>query len=164
MIGACYPFFEVQGVFNERNIPEVNKTIIYVDRYEPPPLGMSEPDEFNPLVHLEIEDPDEFEESINNDFGGLIKEEDVQNDSNVLRHQATWVIGLPRLWLKAEPDGERFCMEIKKCLFEGMECLKVFERWSRHPELDRYEEVLEDWDDRVCQEWEPPDQVNLNCD
>ena len=55
-------------------------------------------------------------------------------------------------------------MEIKKCLFEGMECLKVFERWSRHPDLDKYEEVLEDWDDRVCSEWEPPDQLNLNCD
>ena len=55
-------------------------------------------------------------------------------------------------------------MEIKKCLFEGMECLKVFERWSRHPDLDKYEANLEDWDDRVCAEWEPPDQLYLNCD
>ena len=86
MIGSGYPFFEVQGVFNERSIPEINKTIIYVDRYEPPPLGTSERDEFNPLVHLEIEDPDEYEEASEQDYGGLMKEEDVQNDSNVLRH------------------------------------------------------------------------------
>ena len=45
-----------------------------------------------------------------------------------------------------------------------MECLKVFERWSRHPDLDKYEAVLEDWDDRVCEEWQPPDQIYLNCD
>ena len=68
------------------------------------------------------------------------------------------------MWLKAEPDGERFSTEINKCLLEGMECLKVFERWSRHPDLDKYEAVLEDWDDRVCTEWEPPDQLYLDCD
>jgi hypothetical protein len=57
-----------------------------------------------------------------------------------------------------------FTTEINKCLLDGMECLKVFERWSRHPDLDKYEAVLEDWDDRVCSEWEPPDQLYLNCD
>ena len=30
--------------------------------------------------------------------------------------------------------------------------------------MDKYEAVLEDWDDRVCEEWEPPDQIYLNCD
>ena len=39
----------------------MNRTIIYVDRYEPAPLGTSSKDDFNPLVHLELEDPDEFE-------------------------------------------------------------------------------------------------------
>ena len=68
MLGG-YPFFEVQGVFTERNIPDGNKTVIYVDRYEPPPLGNSEWDDFNPLVHLEIEEPDEFEEPDEQDFG-----------------------------------------------------------------------------------------------
>ena len=85
VIGVGYPFFEVQGVFNERPISASNKTIVYVDRYEPPPLGTSSRDDFNPLVHLEIEDPDEFEESVEQDYG-LGKEEDVHNDSNVLRH------------------------------------------------------------------------------
>ena len=46
---------------------------------------------------------------------------------------------------------------------DGMECLRVFERWSRHPDLDKYEAVLETWDDRVVTEWEAPDQMYLNC-
>ena len=82
----------------------------------------------------------------------------------MLKHEATYIKNLCRLWLKAEPDGDRFSREINKCLQQGMECLKVFERWSRHPDLDKYEAVLEDWDDRVCEEWEPPDQIYLNCD
>jgi hypothetical protein len=24
--------------------------------------------------------------------------------------------------------------------------------------------VLESWDDKVCDEWDPPDDNNLNCD
>ena len=63
-----------------------------------------------------------------------------------------------------EPDGLRFFDEIKKCLLEGMECLKVFERRARNPDLKKYEAVLEDWDDRVCQSWENPDRLNLNCE
>jgi hypothetical protein len=39
-----------------------------------------------------------------------------------------------------------------------------YERWSRHPDLDKYEKVLESWDDRVCSEWVLPDKLHLNCD
>lgn len=162
MIANAYPFFEVAGVFVERPIPDDHKFTVYVDRYEPPPLGDSSPDDFNPLVHLEIEEPEEDELDQVPDFGE--DEEDVQNDSNAFKHPAIFVSDLAGLWLKAEPDGERFASEINKCLVEGMECLKVFERWSRHPDLDKYEAVLEEWDDRVCVEWEPPDQLYLNCD
>lgn len=45
-----------------------------------------------------------------------------------------------------------------------MDCLKNFERWSRHEELVKYVKVLESWDDKVCDEWEPPDDPQLNCD
>ncbi len=45
-----------------------------------------------------------------------------------------------------------------------MECLKAFERWSRHNELSKYEKVLETWDDKVCENFEPPDETHLNCD
>ena len=162
IIANDYPFFEVKGVFREHPVPESMKHVVYIDRYEPPPLGNSEKQDFNPLVHLELEDEDESIEEIEETYG--MREEDVQNDSNVFKVETIEIRGLCRLWLKAEPDGDRFSMEINKCLLEGMECLKVFKRWSRHPDLDKYEAVLEDWDDRVCAEWEPPDQMFLNCD
>ena len=44
-----------------------------------------------------------------------------------------------------------------------MECLKSFERWSRHQDLVKYVKVLESWDDKVCEEWDPPDENHLNC-
>jgi hypothetical protein len=66
--------------------------------------------------------------------------------------------------LVIEDDGDRFAALINDCLIEGMECLTVYERWSRHPDLNRYEKVLESWDNRVCQVWEPPDKLYLDCD
>ena len=42
--------------------------------------------------------------------------------------------------------------------------MKHFERWSRHEDLLPYVKVLESWDDKVCDEWDPPDDNNLNCD
>ena len=161
IIANDYPFFEVHGKFVERVIPEDHKYTVYIDRYEPPPLGLSTKDDFNPLVHLEIDSEEEDLEQEDEIYG---MGEEAHNDSNAFRQEAVFVRDICHLWIKAEPDGERFAMDITKCLQEGMECLKVFERWSRHPDLDKYEAVLEDWDDRVCGEWEPPDQLYLNCD
>ena len=45
-----------------------------------------------------------------------------------------------------------------------MECLRTFERWARHEELLPYVRVLESWDDKVCEEWDPPDDNYLNCE
>ena len=53
---------------------------------------------------------------------------------------------------------------LNECFQEGLECLKHFERWSRHEDLLPYVKVLESWDDKVCDEWDPPDDNNLNCD
>ena len=64
MIANEYPFFEVQGIFVERAIPENQKYTVYIDRYEPSPLGDSEMDDFNPLVHLELEENQDTEEVV----------------------------------------------------------------------------------------------------
>jgi len=54
--------------------------------------------------------------------------------------------------------------QIENYFNEGKECLKAFEWWSRHQDLVKYERVLESWDDKVCDFWEPPDETNLNVD
>lgn len=106
MVANEYPFFEVSGVFIERTVPEDRKYVVYVDNYEPPPLGISEKDDFNPLVHLEIESEDELDENPVEEFA--MQEEETYNDSNALKKPATFIKGLCKLWLKAEPDGDRF--------------------------------------------------------
>lgn len=93
IIANEYPFFEVLGVFQERPIPESNKVVEYVERYEPPPLGSSSRDDFNPLVHLELEDPDDYPEPEELNYG-MMREEDQHNDSNILKHKSITVVGL----------------------------------------------------------------------
>lgn len=44
-----------------------------------------------------------------------------------------------------------------------MDSLRTFERWSRHEELLPYVNVLESWDEKVCDVWETPDDNYLNC-
>jgi len=74
-------------VFIERVIPEQAKYTVYIDKYEPSPLGDSTKDDFNPLVHLEIEEITEEAEDVVEEYG-MNMEEDVQENSNILRHPA----------------------------------------------------------------------------
>ena len=66
--------------------------------------------------------------------------------------------------MRITPSGNDFANAINESLIDGKECLQVYERWSRHPDLDKFERILESWDDRVCSEWTPPDSKFLSCD
>lgn len=70
------------------------------------------------------------------------------------------------VWLEVEPSRKQFTILLRECFDEGLECLKNYERWSRHEELKIYVNVLESWDDKVCEdEWESPDANNkLDCE
>ena len=48
----------------------------------------------------------------------------------------------------------------------GFDSLKNFERWSMHADLKPYDQVLEHWDYRCYERWEPPqeNELYLNCD
>jgi hypothetical protein len=74
------------------------------------------------------------------------------------------VVNLNKIWLSIKPQRSEFSGVLIECFTEGLECLKHFERWSRHEDLLPYVKVLESWDDKVCDEWDPPDDNNLNCD
>lgn len=70
-------------------------------------------------------------------------------------------------WLSVEPTQLDFAALLREALKdEGLDCLRRFERYSRHEELLPYVRVLESWDDRVCEgEWEDlPDDYHLRCD
>ena len=49
-----------------------------------------------------------------------------------------------------------------KCIAEGANSIQAFERWSRHDEMTKYREVLEEWDDMVGgEDWESPESNYL---
>ena len=43
---------------------------------------------------------------------------------------------------------------MKKTFDLGLEQLKNFEKWSKHPHLKPYADALEDWDEKVGENWE----------
>lgn len=75
------------------------------------------------------------------------------------------VVNLQRYWLAVEPDRDQFTGLLNGCFEKGLESMKVYERWSRHEELKIYVNVLESWDDKVCEdEWESPEaNPKLDC-
>lgn len=87
-----------------------------------------------------------------------------EEDENANKVQRRRVVSLNRIWLNVVPQKSDFVSLLNECFQEGLECLKHFERWSRHEDLLPYVKVLESWDDKVCDEWDPPDDNNLNCD
>ena len=131
-----------------------------ISEYYPEPVGTSKITDFNPTVHLILE-PD-F--TMTGETAPVTLEDDNESDQGLNKIEATFVKQIDKLLLMIEPNGEKFASLINDCLLEGMECLTVYERWSRHPELNKFEKVLESWDNRVCQVWEQPEKLQLDCD
>lgn len=51
--------FSVNGVFEENDIPQESYQIIKVEKFDPPPAGHSNEEDFDPVVHLELYDENE---------------------------------------------------------------------------------------------------------
>jgi len=68
------------------------------------------------------------------------------------------------VWLRLKPGKNEVILLLDQCINSDLECLKIFERWSRHPDLHKYLKILESWDDKVCDDWGgPTDELHLNC-
>ena len=137
-----------------------------MDRYYPDPKDFEKnKSRFDPIVHLEIEDENAQSESNESDSDEFAPKPDDPNDllseGALMRYK---VKDLQKIWLRLNPGQNEFVNMIDNCFKEGLECLKAFERWSKHQDLVKYERVLETWDDRVCDEWEPPEEKHLKID
>ena len=151
----------MKGTFCEDEIPESHFVTEDIPLFE---IEVGRPIEdyehnFDPTVHLEVEKV--------YPIGTDVPDEDELDDPEaevVESVPRTRVAGLNKIWLKAEPSQNEFCNLIYDCFSDGMECLKNFERWSRHQELTPYVNILESWDDKVCDDWDTLDENYLNCD
>ena len=78
--------------------------------------------------------------------------------------RAPYVPRIQECWLRLQPNCEAFQRQINECFVEGLESLNNFERWSRHEELLPYANALEEWDDKVAEQWEVPPSNKLRAD
>lgn len=128
-----------------------------VPPFESPSAGHFTEEDFDPTVHLNM--------VVNKgeDFGEGETEEDEFEEVDD-RIERVKVEGITKIWLKSEPPKEDFIACLYNSFNEGLNVLKNFERWSRHDDLSPYEKVLESWDDKVCDNWESPEENHLNCE
>ena len=81
-------------------------------------------------------------------------------DSEDIKLEVTKVKGLNTLWLNIYPDKQALSALIKETFQLGFDSLKNFEKWSMHADLKPYDQVLEPWDYRSYERWEPPNEEN----
>ncbi len=60
------------------------------------------------------------------------------------------------------PSSDEFYLQMMSAINDGLECLQSFERWSRHDDMTKYINVLEEWDDKVAPDTELADSKYLN--
>jgi hypothetical protein len=163
------PLFFADCLYKETGIPAENMFIDLLDQFALPPLGSSEEKDFNPMAHLEVEEVavGSDEEGRSSKLSDQQAQEGISVDSEDAKLEVTKVRGLHALWLNIYPDEQDLSALIKDTFRLGFESLKNFEKWSMHADLKPYDQVLEPWDYRSYEKWEPPnedDELSLNCD
>lgn len=150
-------------------IPQRHLGTTLVDPFQLPPLGRSQPRDFNPLAHLELE-PEVVEVSSEaaDGEGGLppSRPEDEESDGPK-QLAAPCVEEIHKRWLRVYPDKQDLSALLNETFQLGFDSLKNFEKWAMHADLKPYDQVLEPWDYRSYARWEPPAEENerfLNCD
>ncbi len=61
-----------------------------------------------------------------------------------------------------KPSANEYIQKVMDCFSDGLECIKLFKRWSKHADLQPYADALEEWDDIVGDVWEEHDDEHLN--
>ena len=67
-----------------------------------------------------------------------------------------------RLWMALSPEKVEFSNLLENFFLEGVECIQVIERWSKHKEFLPYANALEEWDEIIGDKWIMPDNIYLN--
>ena len=175
------PQFNVDVDFmHDIEIPENEIEKITIPEFILPPIGESKIPEFNILHHVHLrerkkksienndeEEEDEEKEELFDEEEELEEDlEEEEEENEMLNYKKTYireiVPQISKIWLYMRPNKKAFFGDIMSCIVEGMNCIRCFERWSRHDEMTTYVSVLEEWDDMVGDTWEVPDSNFLN--
>ena len=149
------PLFSVVLELNDKDdIPEHKIIKVECDDFKPPPHGTSQPRDFDLVTHLELEpDPGEVEEGDADDSEE--KEEVIEK-----KYKDTCP-DIHHIWLNLTPSKQDFSNLFENIFNDGLQSILAFERFSKHPDMKKYADALEEWDDRIGDNWDPPDDANL---
>lgn len=108
-----------------------------VEPYMPPPTGTSTIMDFRIIAHLNLKIPKEKKASI----PGMDEQEEEYDEVSI--YSIPQPEELAPAWLHIKPNAESHYTEIVNSLNEGLEVLQCYERWSKHPDMKLYIDVLE---------------------
>ena len=137
------PVFSVNLELDLVDMPPVREET--VEPYLPPPTGTNTIVDFRILAHMNLK----VFKSKKVLKGGV--EGDSEYDE-VSEYRIQQPGNLAPVWLHISPSAENHYMEIIYALNEGLEVMQCFERWSKHPDMKLYIDVLEEWDDKISDE------------
>jgi len=147
-------FYVCSKLSDEEGLPEHEIQEVEIEDFVLPPRGTSKLEDFDLLAHLKLEEPKE--EGDSDEAEG--EEQDAVPDP-IYRKV---VPNIEKYWLKMEPDEGDYIEVIIKTFAQGLEQIKSFERWSKHNDLTPYADALEEWDEKVGDNWEEPDSLKLD--
>jgi dynein heavy chain len=107
------------------------------------------------IVHLQIEEEKKKEEEEGE------KKEKEKHDLDDPVYEYKKIKNISHQWMEIQPSSSKIIEDVSLCVTNGLESLLSFERWSRHDEMTAYVNVLEEWDDTVCGDWESPESNQL---
>lgn len=130
--------------------------LVPIDDFVLPPRGKSIEQDFDIFAHLELEeDKNEEDEELADGAEPEIK-------AATQKYKRT-MPDIHNRWTVFSPDESEFSDRINTDFDEGLEVISdCFKRWSKHEEMKKYADALEEWDDIVGETWEPPEEENLS--
>lgn len=149
------PLFHVDVFLQDQEeLPPAEIIELRVEEFRTPPHGTSKVEEFDLLCQIDIEK--EKEEGAEEDEEEEAIEEDVVDEPRFLKTAPK----IQQFWLQTTPGKLDYQHALTECFQSGMECIRVFERWGKHKDLNPYADALEEWDDKVGDSWdEQPNEM-----
>ena len=145
-------FYVAVKLCDENEIPAVEVQDVRIDDF----TRDSKLVDFEPLVHLELEEIRDDEDGEASDQGGE------QPDPIFAPIYRKTIPKIEKYWLRLEPDAEDYIEILIRTFSQGLQKIMSFERWSKHRDLTPYADVLEEWDDIVGDSWDEPDSLKLD--
>ena len=133
--------FNIQVIFTPCDIPESQYGYIPLEPFDISMKIEKAAEVFNPLYHIKERSPVESSKKL------ILKEELIRQPMR------RYVSSICDLWLSLKPTLDNIFDELSFLIKESMASLKYFERWSKHREMQKYINILEEWDDIVSESW-----------